>query len=70
MRQPTAIDGRFADRAEILRSAPSACALPALTLLLTSPWASTVSGRSGTGAQGIRSRASWWINASSRCGLA
>ncbi len=37
MRQPTAIDGRFLIRAETFRSAYSACALPALTLLLTSP---------------------------------
>jgi hypothetical protein len=37
MRQLTAIDGRFADRAETLRSGASACALPALSLLLTSP---------------------------------
>jgi hypothetical protein len=37
MRQPTAIDGRFPMRAEILRSAPSACALASLILLLTSP---------------------------------
>jgi hypothetical protein len=37
MRQPNAIDGRIAARAEILRSAPSACALASLILLLTSP---------------------------------
>jgi hypothetical protein len=37
MRQPIAIDGRFAARAEILRRASSACAFQALTLLLTSP---------------------------------
>jgi hypothetical protein len=37
MRQPTAIDGRFLIRAEILRSAYSARALASLTLLLTSP---------------------------------
>jgi hypothetical protein len=37
MRQPTAIDGRYADRAEILRSGARARALPALNLLLTSP---------------------------------
>jgi len=53
MCQPTAIDGRIVARAELLRSAASACALPNLILLLTSPWASAVSGRSGTGAQGI-----------------
>jgi hypothetical protein len=37
MRQPTDITGRIAARAEFLRSAPSACVLPNLILLLTSP---------------------------------
>lgn len=37
MRQPIEIDGRYADRAEFLRCGALACALPALTLLLTSP---------------------------------
>jgi hypothetical protein len=37
MRQPIAIDGRIAARAEMLRGAPTACALPDLILLLTSP---------------------------------
>jgi hypothetical protein len=37
MRQPTAIDGRFAARAETLRRAPSVCALTSLILLLISP---------------------------------
>ena len=37
MRQPIAIDACFASRAETLRSAPSACALASLILLLTGP---------------------------------
>jgi hypothetical protein len=37
MRQLIAINGRIAARAETFRSGPSACALPNLILLLTSP---------------------------------